>query len=254
MDYYLKVILFISLVIILFIITYRNVENFTSLNDYEEKNNLYICYKNKNIPKFIIPNWKKLNPNLKIHFYDNNDCINFLRNEYGEEYVEIFNFLKDGPIKSDFWRCCILYKRGGWYADIDIKPIKSLESIYIKDVEFISVKSYFGKSQMTPELIYSKKCNKLLKLCIDKIKRLKNNNTKYSYWTYSIVTIMTGEIKKILDNITTKNNIYYDKEGKKYKILFELIDRNNKYNDRVIDNGEIVLYNRYKEYKDHKFQ
>lgn len=234
---------------VLFIITYKNIEKFSNTND------LYICYKNKNIPKFIIPNLKKLNPEFNIHLYDNNDCINFLRKEYDEEYVKIFNFLEDGPIKSDFWRCCILYKKGGWYADIDIKPIKPLNILYTKDLEFMTVKSYYGKSRLTPELIYSRKGNKLLKLCIDKYLKYKRSNKKYSYWGYSIVGIMTDEIKKVLNNpINRKNNIYYDNTGKKYKILYEIIDPKNKYNDRVIDNNKIVLYNRYKEYKDHKFQ
>lgn len=251
MEYYLKLILIISLIIVLFIITYKNIENFNNSNN----SNLYICYKNKNIPKFIIPNLKKLNPEFNIHLYDNDDCINFLRKEYSEEHVKIFNFLKDGPIKSDFWRCCILYKKGGWYADIDIKPIKPLKSLYTKDLEFMTVKSYYGKSRLTPELIYSRKGNKLLKLCIDRYLNDYRNNKKYSYWGYSIVGIMTDEIKKVLNNpINNKNNIYYDNTGKKYKILYEIIDPKNKYNDRVIDNNEIVLYNRYKEYKDHKFQ
>ena len=91
---------------------------------------IYICYKTKNIPEYIIPNWKKLNPDYKIKLYDNQDCIDFLEKEFGSEYVDTFNYIKDGPIKADFWRCCIIYKYGGIYADIDIKPVKPMIKIY----------------------------------------------------------------------------------------------------------------------------
>ena len=50
----------------------------------------------------MIPNWKKLNPDYEIKLYDNQDCIDFLEKEFGSEYVDTFNYIKDGPIKQTF--------------------------------------------------------------------------------------------------------------------------------------------------------
>ena len=73
-------------------------------------------------------NWKKLNPDYEIKLYDDEMIKKFLLEEYGELYENIFNYLKDGPIKADFWRICILYKNGGIYSDIDIMPLIPLSS------------------------------------------------------------------------------------------------------------------------------
>ena len=43
---------------------------------------IYLCYKTKNIPSYIIPNLKKLYPDYEIKLYDNNDCINFLKEHF----------------------------------------------------------------------------------------------------------------------------------------------------------------------------
>ena len=65
--------------------------------------NIFICYKDlSTIEKYSL-NWKKLNPDWKIHLFDDKKCIYFLEKTYGTIFKDIFNFIKDGPIKSDFW-------------------------------------------------------------------------------------------------------------------------------------------------------
>ena len=88
----------------------------------------------------------------------------FLKKEFGQEYVDIFNFLKDGPIKADFWRICIIYKYGGMYADIDIQPFVSLETILHRDTTFLTCisTSYNG---ITPEIKISVPNHYILKKC-----------------------------------------------------------------------------------------
>ena len=45
-----------------------------------------------------------------------------------------------------------------------------------------------------------------------------------------------------------------DDENKKYKLINEILDSSNSYNDRVIYNNEIVLYNRYEGYNNDTHQ
>ena len=174
--------------------------------------------------------------------------IDFLNEHYGEEYVNIFNFIKDGPIKADFWRCCILYKNGGVYADIDTKPVMPIDNLLEKNLELLTVRSGGQEDGITPELIICKKNNELLDLCIKTYINYMNQKIPYSYWDWSITTIMRNNIKLIINDKITKNkHIYLDKYNKKYKLIDEILD-NNSYNDRVIYNNEIVLYNRYEDY------
>ena len=74
---------------------------------------IYFCYKTLDRMEENSNKWKYLNPKYKIELYDDTMCEAFLLNEYGQLYSDIFQFLKDGPIKADFWRVCILYKYGG---------------------------------------------------------------------------------------------------------------------------------------------
>lgn len=43
-----------------------------------------------------------------------------------KSFFNLYNQIKVGAIKADFWRVCILYKYGGVYSDIDIKPVSSI--------------------------------------------------------------------------------------------------------------------------------
>lgn len=206
-------ILLLLVVVIVFTILYFKyskelIENYNSVNDNTIPKIIYLCYKNKQIPDYIIPNWQKLNPDYKIILYDNQDCINFLNEQYGEEYVTIFNFIKDGPIKADFWRCCILYKYGGVYADIDTEPIMSLDILIVSELELLTVRSGQKEDGITPELIICKKNNKLLDLCIKTYVKYMNENIQYTYWGWSITAIMPDNMKKLLNKDIKKKSKY----------------------------------------------
>ena len=102
-----------------------------------------------------------------VKLYDNQDCIIFLRDHYGEEYVNIFNYIKDGPIKADFWRACILYQFGGVYADVDVEPLVSINNFLEKNVTFMSCASHYSVNSVNPHFIISTPKNEVLKECID---------------------------------------------------------------------------------------
>jgi hypothetical protein len=70
----------------------------------------------------------------------------------------------------------------------------------------------------------------------------------YDYWGWSIVNIMRNNFKLIITTkMSRQQHIYLDKQNKKYKLIDEVLDSNS-YNDKVICNNEIVLYNRYETY------
>ena len=133
-----------------------------------------------------------------------------------------------------------------------------LDTLLEKDLELLTVRSSDKEDGITPELIICKKNNKLLELCIKTYITYMNEQIPYSYWGWSIVNIMPENLKQIVKtNIIKDKHIYLDNGNntKKYKLLDEIIDNNNRYNDRVIYNNEIVLYNRYEGYNNdnHEF-
>ena len=215
---------------------------------------LYLSYKTKDIPSYIIDNWKNLNPEYEIYLYDNDDCRNFLLDNYSQQYVDLFDFLEDGPIKADFWRVCILYKYGGVYADVDIEPLVPIDSIIETDVTFLTCGSFAGG--MNPHFIMTVPQHPLLLDCKNTYLKMYENQTPYNYWTYSIVfNVMIPNIKKYIDYNPDKEGVFSDKSGNKYQILSE-IDTGD-YNTMYCSYKSIkVLNNRYKKYnhETHSFE
>ena len=97
---------------------------------------IYITHKELTHIKEYSKDWQKLNPDYEIKLFDDELCKEFLLNEYSQLHLDIFNFLQDGPIKSDFWRLCVLYKYGGVYSDADIEPLMPLDFYIDDDIDF----------------------------------------------------------------------------------------------------------------------
>lgn len=209
---------------------------------------IYLCYKTKNIPDYIISHIKNLNPNYNIHLYDNNDIINFLYQYYNQEYVDLFNFLRDGSIKADFWRICVLYKLGGIYQDIDIELLEPIDSFMENGVTFLTCLSVFHNST-NPHFIISHAGNILLAKCLDYYIIKYRNCDPYDYWHYSIVYIMSRVLIDIFGEHFNNEGIYYDGNYcNKYQFLKEISDDDYS-NWHCVYNNRRILNNRRREYK-----
>jgi len=181
---------------------------------------LYLCCKDKiKVPIKVINRWIDLNPSYDIIISDNNDCIKFLKENYGKLYVDIFNYIEDGPIKADFWRLCILYKNGGVYSDIDIEPFIPLDNFLEYNISFLVSKCTIN-NLINPHIIFSVKGHYILKECIKVYISLYENKCKYNYWKWSIVFIMTFILKKYVKNIKY-DSINLDLYNNRYQIIKE---------------------------------
>ena len=222
-------ILVIIIIIVLIILLFIYKKNIDKFNNIPKK--IYLSYKTKDIPKYIIPNIKKIYPDYEIELYDDKDCIKFLKKNYGQLYVDIFNFLKDGPIKADFWRLCILYKYGGIYFDIDLEHIKNINEIINDDTYFTSIiidPSYRdNKRDFNPAIIKTGPKNNIIKECINICLEKYNKKINYDYWEYSIVTIMSKVLYSELQQEINKDGVYYDNNKNKYQFLLEKVPNRN---------------------------
>ena len=195
--------------------------------------------------------WQELNPEYEVIIYDDNMCREFLKNEYSEVYLRLFDFLKDGPIKADFWRICILNKYGGIYADIDIKPLVPLKKYINDDDEFVTFLSVAKNIVLNPHFIKSFPDNDILKQCINYYFYLYNIiKIPYKYWEYSIVTVMELVLKhlNIIDLSYKKTTQTFRKNDINFKFLEEKSYNACYYYDTLI------LLNRSINYKNHKFE
>jgi len=166
---------------------------------------IYMCHKKLDKIKIYSQNWKKLNPDYEIKLYDDTLCKEFLLNEYSQLHLDIFNFLKDGPIKSDFWRICILNKYGGLYVDADIEPLVPLNNFIENNDDFVTcISTNFNKDwlpwQFNPHFILCNKNNKILQNSINKYIEKYNNKDSYDYWGWSIC------VHFIIEGVTEKKS------------------------------------------------
>jgi len=115
----------------------------------------------------------KSNPEFDYYLYSDEECYKFIKENFEKDVLDAFIILKPGAYKSDLWRYCILYKKGGVYMDIKYNTIKPLLSIikehpviYVNDRQ-ISLASV--NNCLYNGFIVSPPNNPVFKDCIDEI-------------------------------------------------------------------------------------
>ncbi len=133
---------------------------------------IYMTYK-KNIPEKVEKRWIKYNNDYKIDFSLDNDCLEFLENNFNNKISDLFRKINDGRYKADLWRLCKLYKNSGIYADVDLVPYLNIDKLD-KNITFHSCLSISMKSIFQAFIINFSKPNHplllvfLLSFCINK--------------------------------------------------------------------------------------
>ena len=93
---------------------------------------IYQTWKTKDIPEGIQKKQQEMmqiNPGYSLEIFDDADIDAFIKDNFDEETYSAYTELNVGAGKADFWRYCILYKRGGIYLDMDSTIIKPLDDI-----------------------------------------------------------------------------------------------------------------------------
>lgn len=141
MVFYFIVLLFFLLIFYLlkcYWLTNRNKSINIFDNKTEYKVNLKIIPKDiiltikdkSKIPSYIFDQYNQYAKNYNLIIFDDNDCIEFLKKEYGNEYVNKFNNIELGAHKADFFRYAYLYKYGGIYLDVKTLLLKNIDEIF----------------------------------------------------------------------------------------------------------------------------
>ena len=86
---------------------------------------------------------QKMNPQFDIYLYDDQDRINFIKDNFDQNVLDAYNSLLPGAFRSDLWRYAIIYKYGGVYIDIKYHTYIPLIEL-IKESEFTFTTSKSG--------------------------------------------------------------------------------------------------------------
>ena len=212
---------------------------------------IYFCNKTLDKMEEYSNNWKRLNPEYQIKLYDDGMCKRFLLKRFGKLHYEIFSFLRDGPIRADFWRICVLYFYGGVYCDIDNEPLMSIDSFLEPGVDFVTCSSYW-RYNFNPNFIISNRENPILKKCIDWYIAMYTHQVTYDYWTYSIMNCFTQTLS--LPDYKKEPGIY-SLDNLKVQIIKECSGKNH-YDAHNVYKDIRIFNNRYStwDFDNHKFK
>jgi mannosyltransferase OCH1-like enzyme len=94
-------------------------------------NLIWQTYKTKEPPVdsvFAIKTWINKNPEHEWFYMDDNLCEQVIKDNFNDDFYKMYISLPFGVMKSDVWRCAIIYLYGGIYADCDcycLVPVKN---------------------------------------------------------------------------------------------------------------------------------
>jgi hypothetical protein len=204
---------------------------------------IYQSWQTNSVPDYMYSCIKKLiaiNPEFDYYLYSDDASRKFIKNNFDREVLNAFDSLKPGAYKSDLWRYCVLYKRGGVYLDIKyfslvplINIIEKNPIIYVKDRQLGCNNSYTG---LYNAFIVSPPGNSIFKYCINDI----IDSCKFKLYRTSFLDI-TGPC--LLGRIVNKyNSDNYINDLKFYHVF-------NNHEPISIYFGDLKIIEAYPEYR-----
>jgi hypothetical protein len=69
------------------------------------------------------------NSGYELFFFSDKDCEEFIKEEFGDYYLKLYNRLIPGAYKADLWRYLILFTYGGIYGDFTQVMVMKFDEI-----------------------------------------------------------------------------------------------------------------------------
>jgi len=83
-------------------------------------------------------------PKLRPRWLGDDTCHHYIKEHYDEELLKFFDTASPGCYRGDICRAAVLYREGGFYADVDVQMAVPLEDIVDGNTTFTSVHSING--------------------------------------------------------------------------------------------------------------
>ena len=173
--------------------------------------NIFQTWHTKELPSKLLETVNSViinNPSFVYHLYDDNDCLEFIKNNFNNEVFEAYLNLITPSYRCDLWKYCILYIHGGIYLDMLFYNITKFNfgeltnrEYFVNDLQERGGGIYNGFMVVKPK-------NQILLNCILKI--VENVKSKCYY---SNPSELTGSLllKQCLNHEQVSNNIMLQK-------------------------------------------
>jgi len=226
-----------------------NINEYTPFKLKEKYNSIiplkiYQTWHTKEIPPIMtmcITELKTINNEFEHFIYDENECIEFIKQNFPEDVIYAYNKLVPYAFKSDLWRYCILYKYGGIYVDVKFRCVNGFKMIalteqeyFVKDCDNIGI--YNALIAVMPK-------NEIMLKCINKIvENVKNNFYGYKdlciTGPHLLCNYFTDDAKNKLDLCLNLNNTMHVIKYSNIDILASYI----KYREEQQLNKKFISY------------
>ena len=203
---------------------------------------IFQTWNTKNLPEKmqkVVDDLKSKNSEFEYFLFDDNDCEEFIKNNFGQDVLYAYNTLIPGAYKADLWRCCVLYIHGGIYLDIKYICINGFKLINLTDKEYFvtdELMNYISgpyKGIIWNGLMVTKPKNEKLLKCINQIvENVENNYYGFGIYEPTGPTLLTR---------------YFTVEERKANILTRALDKAKKYNGAKMN--DTFILNEYNGYR-----
>ena len=109
----------------------------------------WVTNKFNKIHYFELLRFRKINPELSFKLFNDEQMNIYMRKNWSKHKIsKIYNIMNFGPLRTDIFRYCILYDKGGYYFDIDKMCTRPLVSLHPKNATgLISFEPYFYRKE-----------------------------------------------------------------------------------------------------------
>jgi len=167
---------------------------------------IYICHSTKDlVERHSAHKWRALNPGYEVISCGDEECRTFLTTNYPPVYLDIFNSIPYPPIKSDFWRLCVLLKHGGIYVDADIEPLVPIDSFLEPSVKFATCLSDY--TVLNPHFLACVPNHLIINDCLDTYLTFHSTQRAHDYWGWSITRVMNTSMQ-LCGTLMRKEGVY----------------------------------------------
>ena len=197
---------------------------------------------NQQIPRYIFQTWKtsilekplfentkkwfELNPEYSYFLFNDTHVENFIRIEFGERILRLYQNLLVGALKADVWRLMVMYCYGGIYFDIDseLKEEHPFRTWGFGDKQVITGKGSDGAPHQWG-LIYTPG-HPIIKKSIERVlfqlyHQCSNKLLQIAYYPYVNTFLETPQFTEGWKNAMNGKVVFMNQENKKTMLSHE---------------------------------
>lgn len=166
---------------------------------------IHLTFKSiEELPQCVPDSYHKVNPDFEIRKWGDKEIVQFLKKDFSQKHVDVFNFIPDGEIKADMFRLAVLYKLGGWYADMDITLKQPFDNFVDPNADIV-IGGSMTFFMVNPIIFGAKPGQKVILDALDRMVALRAQ--PYNYWTWSVCSNMWTALNATFDGTLGPTNI-----------------------------------------------